>query len=243
MNNVEKNTIKIVAKAAPWLAPLPSAYFVARSAMVHLTLPLPVAVVVAAIIETLGLATVHTALWAYDWNTHKRKSDPSAPVTLAVALGGVYVIATLGLVVFLEVWPPLAAYAPAIFPALAVVGAVNLALISRQEQREAEVRTQKTEARERRRARSVKRQTPNTGKFDTRLDTLRAARRAKRDARITALVTFYTGNPGAGVTEVSQAIGVSRQTVYNYLAELEEAGRISRNNGSVEILETSHERG
>jgi DeoR/GlpR family transcriptional regulator of sugar metabolism len=45
------------------------------------------------------------------------------------------------------------------------------------------------------------------------------------------------------VTEVSQAIGVSRQTVYNYLAELEEAGRISRNNGTVRILETSHERG
>jgi hypothetical protein len=115
-------------------------------------------VIVAAIIETLGLATVHTALWAYDWNAHKRKSDPSAPVTLAVALGGVYVMATLGLVVFLEVWPFLATYAPAIFPALAVVGAVNLALISRQEQREAEVKTQKAEARDHRRARSVKRQ-------------------------------------------------------------------------------------
>jgi len=34
--------------------------------MEHLSLPLAVAVVVAAIIETLGLSTVHTALWAYD---------------------------------------------------------------------------------------------------------------------------------------------------------------------------------
>jgi len=75
MNTIEKNAIKIVAKIAPWLAPFPSAYFVARSAIVHLNLPLPVAMVVAAIIETLGLATVHTALWAYDWNSHKRKSD------------------------------------------------------------------------------------------------------------------------------------------------------------------------
>ena len=105
MNNVEKNAVKIVAKLAPWLAPFPSAYFVARSAMVHLALPLPVAVVVAAIIETLGLATVHTALWAYDWNAHKRKTDPDAPVGLAIVLGAVYVAATLGLVVFLEVWP------------------------------------------------------------------------------------------------------------------------------------------
>ncbi len=115
-----------------WLAP--SAYFVARSAMTHLALPLPVALIVAAIIETLGLATVHTALWAHDWNAHKRKTDPSAPLGLAIALGGVYVAATLGLLVFLEVWPFLAVYAPAIFPA-AVVGALNLALISRQEQR------------------------------------------------------------------------------------------------------------
>ena len=126
MNAIEKNAIRVVAKVSPWLAPLPSAYFVGRSAMVHLSLPLFVAIIVAAIIETLGLATVHTALWAYDWNTHKRKSDPRAPVGLAVALGGVYVVATLGLVVFLEVWPMLATYAPAIFPALAVVGAVNL---------------------------------------------------------------------------------------------------------------------
>ena len=118
MNNVEKNAVKIVAKLSPWLAPFPSAYFVARSAMVHLALPLPVAVVVAVIIETLGLATVHTALWAHDWNAHKRKTDPVAPVGLAIILGSVYVTATLGLVVFLEVWPALALYAPALFPAL-----------------------------------------------------------------------------------------------------------------------------
>jgi hypothetical protein len=151
----------------------------------------------------------------------------------------VYVVATLGLVVFLEVWPFLATYAPAIFPVLAVVGAVNLALISRQEQREAEVKTQKAETRDRRQARSVKRQMSNDERFDKRLDTLRAARRAKRDARITALVTFYAENPGAGVTEAGQAIGVSRQTIYNYLGELEESGRINRDNGRVKILDSA----
>jgi DNA-binding GntR family transcriptional regulator len=44
-------------------------------------------------------------------------------------------------------------------------------------------------------------------------------------------VTFYASNPDAGPTEVGRAIGVSRQTVYNYLAELEAAGRIARNDG------------
>jgi hypothetical protein len=105
------------------------------------------------------------------------------------------------------------------------------------------VQAQKAEARERRRARRrarrVKRQTSNAGKFDTNVDTLRAARRAKRDARITALVTFYAENPSAGVTEAGQAIGVSRQTIYNYLGELEDSGRINRDNGRIKILDGS----
>lgn len=242
MKNLEKNTIKTVAKLSPWLAPLPSAYFVARSAMAHLALPLPVALVVAAIIETLGLASVHTALWAYDWNAHKRKTDPGAPLVLPVALGVVYVISTLSLVVFLEVWPVLATYAPAIFPPLAVVGALNLAMISRQEQREAAVKAEKDE---RKAVRQTGRQSTckadpgqpsgessTTVVLDAFLDAARQARKAKRDARRNALLTYYASNPDAGPTEASRAIGVSRQTVYTYLAELEAAGRISRNDGS-----------
>ena len=235
MNNLEKNAIRVVAKLSPWLAPLPSAYFVGRSAMVHLALPLFVAIIVAAIIETLGLATVHTALWAYDWNTHKRKTDPRAPVGLAVVLGGVYVVATLGLVVFLEVWPFLATYAPAIFPALAVVGAVNLALIAQQEQRESVVRAEKQERQAKRKARAAS--PSNTAILDANLDMLQAARRAKRRTRMDALLAFYRDHPGAGPTEAAQAVNLSRQTVYTYLAELEADGRVNRNNGSgVEVV-------
>ncbi len=237
MNTIEKNAVKIVAKLAPWLAPVPSAYFVARSAIKYLDLPLLVAVAVAAIIETLGLATVHTALWAYDWNSHKRKSDPSAPIALAVVLGVVYVVATLGLVVFLEVWPNLAAYAPAIFPALAVVGALNLAMISRQEQREATVREEKAERKARRQARRQgKREGSNDLKSDTHLDVLLAGRRAKRNARMDALISFYRDHPYAGPTDAGRAVGVSRQTVYTYLAQLEREGCIARDDGKVTVL-------
>lgn len=254
MDNLERNAIKVVAKVSPWLAPFPSAYFVARSAMVHLSLPLSVAVIVAAIIETLGLATVHTALWAYDWNAHKRKSDPGAPVGLAMALGAVYVVATLGLVVFLEVWPVLATYAPALFPALAVVGALNLALISRQEQREAAVKVEKAERQAARQARRQAVRQPvsvqaskaasKTAVLNTSLDAARQTRRARRDARLDALVTYYASHPDAGPTEAGRAIGVSRQTVYTYLAELEAAGRIVRADGrGVEVLETRRHRG
>ena len=238
MNTVEKNAVKAIAKVSPWLAPLPSAYFVGRSAMVHLALPLPVAVIVAAIIETLGLSTVHTALWAYDWNAHKRKTDPAAPVPLSVALGGVYVVATLGLVVFLEVWPGLATYAPAIFPALAVVGALNLALIARQELREAEVRTQRAEVKAARKARrpSVALQASNNKKNDTNLDALLTGRRAKRRERMNALLAFYRDHPEAGPSDAGRSLGLSRQTIYTYLADLERAERIARNDGRVAVL-------
>jgi hypothetical protein len=247
MYNLEKNAVKAVAKVSPWLAPFPSAYFVARSAILHLGLPLPVSIVVATIIETLGLATVHSALWAYDWNAHKRKTDPSAPVALAVVLGAVYVLATLGLVVFLEIWPVLAIYAPAIFPALAVVGALNLAMISRQEQREEAVKEEKSARRAARQAsrgsvrppadREVLSQLSNNRGLDGRIDMLQAGRRAKRAARMDALLAFYRDHPDAGPTEAARAVGVSRQTVYTYLAELETAGRIARNGNGIEVLE------
>ena len=247
MNQVEKNLVKLVAKLAPWLAPFPSAYFVARSGMAHLALPLPVAIVVAAIVETLGLSAVHSALWLADWNASKRKTDPHAPVVVAVALGAVYLVATLGLVVFLEVWPALSTYAPALFPALAVVGGVNLALISQQERREAAVQVERAERKAARQAarpkdnvrasRQTSRAASNTGILDAQMDALRQGRKSKRDARLDALLTFYLDNPEAGPTEASQAIGVARQTIYNYLEELEAAGRVARNDGTVRVLD------
>jgi hypothetical protein len=249
MNGIEKNLVKLVAKLAPWLAPFPSAYFVARSSMIHLALPLPVAIVVAAIIETLGLSTIHSALWLADWNANKRKTDPQAPVVVAVALGAVYLVATLGLVVFLEVWPGLATYAPALFPGLAIVGGVNLALISQQERRETVVQIQKAERKAARQIRRPKggsrpsRQSSKlaskTGLLDAQLHALQRGRASKRDARLDALLTFYLDNPNAGPTEAGQAIGVARQTIYNYLDDLEAAGRVARNNGRVKVLDAS----
>jgi hypothetical protein len=76
-------------------------------------------VIAAAIIELPGLSTVHAALWLRDYNASKRKIDPSAPTWIAVVLGEVYVLASIGLVVVLEDAPFLAMFAPALFPVLA----------------------------------------------------------------------------------------------------------------------------
>lgn len=263
MNNLEKTTVKMVAKAAPWLAPLPSAYFVARASMEHLGLPIAVAVIAAAIIETLGLSTVHTALWLSDYNGHKRKTDPSAPTWIALALGAVYIVATVGLVVVLEVAPFLATYAPALFPLLAVVGAVNLALISQHERREAGIAVQKEEARAQRKARrlsksgvqdvsnTLSRKPGQTSSVDTKagvqdapnvietssLDSVNASRQARKAQLLDALLDIYADDPKAGATDVSRQLGIGRSSVYNYLDELETAGRVRKNGHGVEVLE------
>ena len=246
MNHLEKSAVKIVSKIAPWLAPFPSAFFVARASQRHLALPVFVAVVVAAIIETLGIATVHTALWLADWNEHKRKSDPVAPVNVAVLLGVVYIISTIGLTVVLEIVPSLSVIAPALFPALAVVGAVNLALISRQENRENAIEIERQERKEKRQGkRKAQRQdlspqpsgsSSNFPGINAFSDAARQVRLRNRQGRLDALLTVYLDDPGVGPTEAGRRIGVSRQTVYDYLSELEKAGKIARNDGVVKVL-------
>jgi len=211
VNSLEKNLVKLVAKIAPWLAPFPSAFFVARASITHLALPLGVAVVVAAIIETLGLSTVHTALWLADWNASKRKSDPKAPVALAIALGIVYIVTTVGLTVVLEVAPSLATYAPAMFPALAVVGGVNLALISRQERRETAVKRQKAERKTARQSRK------KTGTRPARTaGTITGASGTTREAAMVILAE----RPGISGSELGRRLGRSERLGRNLKAEL-----------------------
>jgi len=127
----EEGIIDFVAKLSPWLAPLPSAFFVYEAAIQHLTNWPALALTVAIVIETLGLTTTHTALGMHAWNkTHEHQPEKQAPFLLAVILAFAYIIATLSLIVVLEVLPNLEHYAPAMFPILAVVGAINLALRS-----------------------------------------------------------------------------------------------------------------
>ncbi len=246
MNTIERNLIKTVAKVAPWLAPFPSAFFVARSAMAHLSVPLPMAVVIAGIVETLGLASVHTWLWLSDWNIHKRKSDPTAPVNVAVFLGVIYILATVGLTVVLEVAPGLSTYAPILFPVLAVVGAVNLALIAQQEQREAAVNLERQERKAKRQAgRSQKRQPAVKGDdrkastlddSERNLDAANKVRASTKSAILDTLVDILVDNPGTGVTALARQVGRSRTAVYGYLDELAAVGRVRKNGSGWEAV-------
>ena len=128
----EEGVIDAVAKLSPWIAPLPSAFFVYEATLAHLTEWTPLAVVIALVIETLGLTTIHTALGFRIWNRMNAESpEKQAPFVFSCVLAGMYVVATLLLILGLEfAGETFGAVAPAMFPIMALVGAINLAMRS-----------------------------------------------------------------------------------------------------------------
>jgi hypothetical protein len=68
-------------------------------------------------------------------------------------------------------------------------------------------------------------------------DGVNLSRAERKQQLLESLVDIYVDDPNARVTAVANKLNVSRQTVYNYLNELEQAGRISRNGSGVEVIQ------
>jgi len=145
LNELEDSAIDVIGVFGPWLGPLPSAYLVGAAAIKYLGWPPVIALVAAVAVESIGVLSVVLALRLYEWNETKNKTDPTAPLWLAVSLVAFYFVVTIGLTVMLDVIPELARYAPAVFPLLAAVGAVNIAIKNGQRRREAEKLAKKSE--------------------------------------------------------------------------------------------------
>jgi hypothetical protein len=165
---------------------------------------------------------------------------------LAASLVGVYLTSTIGLTVLLDIFPELGRYAPALFPMLALVGAVNLALRSGHRRRIAGIAQERAE-------RKAERQSPRPAlmstnqplmstfsssavKNDTPLHKAQITRKAQQIARLDSLLALYLDNPTLGVSDAARTLEVSRQTIYTYLDQLEAAGRIHRNGIDIEVI-------
>lgn len=73
--------------------------------------------------------------------------------------------------------------------------------------------------------------------------TLDKARNVKGDkdaqskqARVDKMLSIYRDDPHTSPSTVAELVGVSRQTVYKYLSELEETGAVHNNGGGVQVL-------
>ena len=250
----ERTLIKSVARLTPWFAPLPSAYFVARSSIDHLQLPLVVAIVIAVIVEFLGLTSVHTWLWLSDWNNRKRKLDPAAPSGYAMILCLVYLVTTIMLTIMLEIFSSLSTYAPALFPALALVGAFNLAMITQQDTREARVHQEREERRsERSGDRSgIKGESDQVNVQHTltdwtgnkrsvnHLNTRQSGKKSGRETALKDLIAFYSQNPNASYSAAGRAVNRSKAWISEAVVELERRGELRRNGNGIEVMGRFH---
>ena len=88
VDSVESTAVDLVARLSPWLAPLPTAYLTATATVKHLNWPELVGAIAGVVVESLGLASVSTALELREYNAEKRRSDPVVPFKLAVTLTG-----------------------------------------------------------------------------------------------------------------------------------------------------------
>lgn len=79
-------------------------------------------------------------------------------------------------------------------------------------------------------------QTVQNGVKHDALDTVNLSKLEQKQRHFDSLIDIYLDNPNAGVSQVAGHLRVSRQTIYNYLDELESAGKIHRNGGGVKIL-------
>jgi DeoR/GlpR family transcriptional regulator of sugar metabolism len=77
----------------------------------------------------------------------------------------------------------------------------------------------------------------NNGQFDMNLNRLQAGRKAKLDSRLDRLLDIYHTNPSLGISNSARLLNVSRQTIYSYLEQLENAGKIRRTDQGIEVLE------
>jgi hypothetical protein len=263
-NSLEAKVTDFIAGLVPWLAPIPSAVLVANATLKHLGWSQPVAIVAGLIIEGLGLTSTSTALTLWDWNARRPANEPKAPFWLAGLMVGVYLVSTIGLTVVLDLDTTLVHIAPAVFPILALVGTINIALRQQHKNRLARIAesdrlarmaAQKAEQerkaederkrQERKAERDAKRQASvqqsvNQQSIDGLLDTnqarLQAGRASKKASNIDMMLDIFKTDPHAEITGVARKLSIGRQTVYNYLDELEKAGRVHVNGNGVEIL-------
>jgi vacuolar-type H+-ATPase subunit H len=228
-SSLEMRLTDFMAGAVPWLAPIPSAALVVNATQRHLGWSEPIAVIAGAIIEGLGLTSTSMALTLWDFNARKSADEPKAPFWLAALLVAMYFLSTIGLTVVLDVNSSLSHVAPALFPILAIVATVNIALrsqhahrLERIAQTEADAKEAARQAEEERKqlaaeAKAEEQRREAEAKAEAerlRLEEKaeREARRQERAARQGATRQGATRNATNDATSVATGVGIDRDT-------------------------------
>jgi len=127
---METTLIDVVAAYTPWLASLVPAFLGYENVRRALHFEIWQALVYAAVVEALGLATVATTLQLWNWNQENK--DRRAPFALAMLTAVFYLVIVLLVNVLLDDGNAVQKGVKALASSLAVVGALTVALRSQQ---------------------------------------------------------------------------------------------------------------
>lgn len=248
--NAEQSVIRFVAKAAPWLAPLPSAWFVGRSIYLHLllmwapTVNIPnwinviVAIIAGLTVETLAMVSIHNALALFRWNNlgNVKKDEghwERAPFGLAVICTVLYVCAAILLLFVLETMPEAATWAPLIFPAMTVVAATNLGILDQHLSRLDKYHMNWNL--------SVKKDEPEDEQSEQEPNVQeqiveQLALPFEPDEFDLNILQTFKERPTASYQTVADVLNEKKSTVYGRAKQMEQAGALSRTDNGMVVL-------
>ena len=129
--DLERTGLDTLAAILPWIAPVTTAYVTFGNVQTHLGFSEPMAWVMAAVTEGLGLVTIHTSYSLYIYG--ERNGRQLGPSVIASLAAGFYLLVIIVVNVILELGyvEPIKITAKALISLLSVVAGVILALRAR----------------------------------------------------------------------------------------------------------------
>jgi len=251
---VEAVALALTTRAAGWVASIPTIALTSRSCEVIFDLSPGMAVASAIALELVGQAVTNAWLRAKEWNTNKRKADAPANERLALAATIAYFATDFILVGILQV--PKAVVSPVywaalLFPLAQVISTVIAGERVAQFKREAMVEAVKRERKAEWLHKRTAQQAHNNGAQrlhggngssahndaqNAVLDGINRTRQERKETAMCTLLSAYESNPNLGISEAARVVGVHRNTIYNYTAELEAAGTLRKNGNGWEVM-------
>jgi hypothetical protein len=201
----EASLVNLLSAVAPWGAPLAPAYMSYGGMVNHLDYQPWVALILAGVIEILGLATVHTTLLFWQHNRRYRAEYKRQPVELAGGMFAFYLLVVLVVNVLLE-WPTTSIYTPLVarglLTMLSIPAAVTMALRTLHTEMLNEIKRNQEKPKETKNETDVSQTTPPL-----------------MESSREHVLRLHHEKPEATMSEIAGAVGISRQMVGRYIGQ------------------------
>lgn len=220
IRGAESSVVNFLSAIAPWGAPLAPAYMAYHGMTEILGFDEIVALILAGVIEILGLTTISTAFAFWQHNKKYKKDVRKMPVSVPVLAFAYYLVAVLTVNVALEfpVAPQDVVYvhifAKGLLSTLAIPSAVTLAIRAQHTELLAEIKQPRTQP---------DAIAPQPKATKPQLPPIAGNRKA--------IYEQLQAQPDATQVQIAQQLGITRQAVGSHVEKLHEMGYLSNGHG------------